>query len=56
MCYFLQKVRRVEVLKMQAEFFRDDNDNVWFSNCKNINVRRVVPTRPTSQRDEDEIP
>ena len=26
----MQKVRHIEILQMQAEFLRDDCDNVWF--------------------------
>lgn len=36
MCYYLQKVRKIEVLQMGVEFLRDENDNIWFSSAKEI--------------------
>ncbi len=45
MCYYLQKVRKIEVLQMGVEFLRDENDNVWFSSAKEIQIRRVVLTQ-----------
>mmetsp|Transcript_19090 Transcript_19090/g.25859 ORF Transcript_19090/g.25859 Transcript_19090/m.25859 type:complete len:103 (-) Transcript_19090:1220-1528(-) len=41
MCYYLQKVRQIEVLKMQAEFVRDDCNNVWFTYANRISYRRI---------------
>jgi hypothetical protein len=41
MCYYLQKVRKIEVLKMRVEFLVDQNKNVWFSHASEIHVRRV---------------
>ncbi len=41
-CYYLQKVRRIELLKMTAEFVRDDHDNIWFVYANKINYRRMV--------------
>jgi len=35
-CYYLQKVRNIEVLQMKAEFLRDENDNIWFTFAKDI--------------------
>lgn len=43
MCYYLQKVRHVEILKMKAEFLRDGNNNIWFSCAKDIHIRRSEP-------------
>jgi hypothetical protein len=40
-CYYLQKVRNVEVLQMKAEFLRDENNNVWFTFAKDIQIRRI---------------
>ena len=41
MCYYLQKVRQIEILKMQAEFVRDDCDNIWFTYANRIHYRRI---------------
>ena len=42
-CYkianFMQQTRSIEILQMQAEFLRDENDNVWLSNAKKIEYR-----------------
>jgi len=27
---------------MKAEFLRDENNNIWFSNAKDIHVRRAI--------------
>lgn len=40
-CHYLQKVRQMEILKMTAEFVRDDFDNVWFTYANHISYRRV---------------
>ena len=39
MCHFLQKVRNIEILKMHAQFLKDDNHNVWFSYAYDIHYR-----------------
>ena len=41
MCYYLQKVRNIEILQMKAEFLRDENDNIWFTFAKDIQIRRI---------------
>ena len=35
----MQKVRSIEILTMEAEFLRDDNDDVWFSTARDIQYR-----------------
>lgn len=41
MAYYLQKVRQLEILKMTAEFVRDDYDNIWFTYANRISYRRI---------------
>ena len=41
MAYYLQKVRNIEVLAMDAEFLKDDADNVWFSYASKIQYRNI---------------
>ena len=41
MCYYLQKVRQIEILRMTAEFVRDDFDNIWFTYANQISYRRI---------------
>lgn len=43
-CYYLQKVRKIEVLQMRVEFLRDQNNCVWFSYAHDIHIRRIVST------------
>ena len=40
--HFLQQVRQIEILKMMAEFVRDDQDNVWFVFANKISYRRIA--------------
>lgn len=42
MCFYLQKVRSVEILQMKAEFLRDENNNIWFVNASEIHIRRCT--------------
>ena len=42
MAYYLQKVRNIEVLAMDAEFLKDDSDNVWFSYASKIQYRNIL--------------
>lgn len=41
MGYYLQKVRRIELLSMSAEFLKDEQDNVWFSHASKIQYRPI---------------
>ena len=41
-CHYLQQMRQIEILQMQAEFIRDDCDNVWFSYARKIQYRRCA--------------
>ena len=41
MCYYVQKMHSVEILKMRAEFARDDNGTVWFLYANNIYRREL---------------
>jgi len=43
MCYYVQKMHSVEILKMRAEFARDDNGTVWFLYANQI-FRRELKT------------
>ena len=42
MAYYLQQVRNIEVLHMEAEFLVDENKNIWFAYAKNITMRSLV--------------
>jgi hypothetical protein len=41
MCYYLQKVRSIEILQMKTEFLVDENSNVWFAHASNIQYREM---------------
>jgi hypothetical protein len=56
MCYYLSKLRAIEILQMKTEFLVDENSNVWFVHASNIQYRemshklaltRVEPQKPT---------
>ena len=36
MCHYLSRVRNVEILQMQADFYVDANDKIWFFYAKDI--------------------
>ena len=36
----MQKVREQEILQMQAEFIRDECDNIWFVYASKIHYRK----------------
>lgn len=42
MCYYVQKMHKVEILKMRCEFAKDDNGSIWFLYANQI-YRRDVP-------------
>lgn len=31
MAYYVQKLYKIEILKMQCEFYKDDNKTIWFT-------------------------
>lgn len=39
--YYLQVVRNVELLRMSAEFYKDDLGYIWFFYAANIYTRKV---------------
>lgn len=50
MCYYVQKMHNIEILKMRAEFARDDCDTIWFVNASQIHTRPLPGTeKPESQ-------
>lgn len=45
MAHYLQQVRQIEILKMQAEYVRDDCDNIWFIYANKIVYQRCEKTQ-----------
>jgi hypothetical protein len=41
MCYYLQKLYNIEILKMKCEFLKDDNDSIWFTYAQDIVTRNT---------------
>jgi hypothetical protein len=39
--YYLQKIHRVDLLRMKVEFYQDDNGKVWFSHASDIFTRKM---------------
>lgn len=42
MCYYVQKLYQMDVLKMKCEFLKDDNDSIWFSHAQDIVTRNTI--------------
>lgn len=42
MCEYIQRVRGFEILSMFVEFFRDENDFMWFYYAKDIHIRKSL--------------
>ena len=42
MCYFISKIYSIEILKMNCEFLKDDNESIWFSYAYNIVSRSIA--------------
>lgn len=41
-CYYIQKMHNIDILKMRGEFAKDDNGTIWFMYANQIH-RRDVP-------------
>jgi hypothetical protein len=41
MCYYIKQTKKLEILKMHAEFQRDDCNNVWFTYANKVHFRRL---------------
>jgi len=41
MCYYIQKMHNIEVIKMRCHFAKDDNGSIWFVFATNIFTRDV---------------
>ena len=39
-CYYISKVRGIEILQMKAEFLKDENQFIWFYYAHNIYCRK----------------
>ena len=42
MCYYVQKMHNHEILKMRAEFTKDDNGTIWFTYASRIHSREII--------------
>lgn len=41
MAYYVAKLHDIEILRMQCEFLKDDNETIWFSYADQIVFRRI---------------
>jgi len=41
MAYYIAKLHDIEILRMQCEYLKDDNETVWFSFADQIVFRRI---------------
>lgn len=39
MCFYIQKLYDVEILRMRADFAKDHNGTIWFKYCNDISTR-----------------
>lgn len=44
MCYYIKQTKKLEILKMHAEFQRDDCNNIWFTFANKVHFRRLNRT------------
>lgn len=47
-CYYIQKVKAIEVLQFKAEFLKDDHGDIWFYYAHNIHARNMQQDKPMS--------
>jgi hypothetical protein len=41
MCYYIQKIHDVEILKMRCEFTKDDHGTIWFTYASQIHSKEI---------------
>ena len=42
MCFYVQKLYMIEILKMRCEFLKDESGSIWFSYAQDIRVRPIA--------------
>lgn len=50
MCYYISKVYQFEIIRMKAEFAKDENNSIWFQYASEIYVRKNY----NAQKEQDE--
>lgn len=45
MCYYIQKMHNIEVVKMRCHFAKDDNGSIWFIFATNIFTREILGSK-----------
>lgn len=45
MCYYIQKMHSIEVVKMRCHFAKDDNGSIWFIFASNIFTRDIMGSK-----------
>ena len=51
MCDYISQVNGQEILQMKAEFFKDENDFIWFYYAKEIYMRKNIHRKALSNDD-----
>jgi len=41
MAYYMSKLHKIELIKFRAEFFKDENETIWFSYASQIVARPI---------------
>ena len=39
MCFYVQKIYNIEILRMKCEFLKDENNSIWLTYASNISTR-----------------
>ena len=52
--HYMQQVRQTEILQMNAEFIRDDCDNIWWTYANKIQYRKVERKKTQEEDAEDD--
>jgi hypothetical protein len=50
MCFYVQKLYNIEILKMKCEFMKDENNSIWFTYASKISTRNINLRTEEQQR------
>jgi len=54
MCFYLQKIHEIEILQMNADFFQDDNGEIWFFYASDVLTKPQIKSQ-LEQKQEEQI-
>lgn len=53
MCFYLQKIHEIEVLQMNADFFQDDNGEIWFFYATDVLIKPQLKSMLEKKQEEE---